>query len=47
MLLTLITFSKISIDIEKEEFLEIVDAFIKKNKKKYKKFLQQQKGVVS
>lgn len=47
MILTLLNFNEVHLDIERQEFLEIVNAFVNKNKRKYKKFLKQQKGVVS
>ena len=45
MILALLNFNEIRFDLEKEEFLEIVNAFIKKNNKEYKKFIQARKGV--
>ena len=47
MNLSFLNSTDIHVDLSKEEFLEIVNAFIKKNKRKYKKFLQQRKGAGS
>lgn len=46
MNLSFLNSTDIHVDLSKEEFLEIVNAFIKQNKNEYKKFLQR-KGVRS